>query len=136
MHSGGRRVSSQVPTVTYGCCPPAGGIGAARNLAALKSLAITHVVNASPIVPCFHAACLRYRTVAVFDDAGEDIARFFEATNQWISKVRWVLCTIRTAFCGVAHFSLVDDQKPKPRVTSIHMPTIGTVFCIVPSAVS
>jgi len=65
----------------------AGGIGAARNLGALKSLAITHVVNASPIVPCFHAACLRYRTVAVFDDPGEDIAQFFEATNRWISKV-------------------------------------------------
>ena len=68
--------------------PSAGGIGAARNLAALTTLAITHVVNASPIVPCFHAACLRYRTVAVFDDCGEDIAQFFEATNRWISKVR------------------------------------------------
>jgi hypothetical protein len=66
----------------------AGGIGAARNLAALRGLAITHVVNASPIVPCFHAGCLRYRTVAVFDDAGEDIAQFFDATNRWIDKVQ------------------------------------------------
>ena len=68
--------------------PAAGGIGAARNLAALRALAITHVVNASPIVPCFHAACLRYRTVAVFDDCGEDISQFFEATNRWINKVQ------------------------------------------------
>ena len=38
-------------------------------------------------MPCFHAASLRYRTVAVFDDSGEDIAQFFDATNRWITKV-------------------------------------------------
>lgn len=35
------------------CCA-AGSIGAARNLEALRGCGVTHVVNASPIVPCFH----------------------------------------------------------------------------------
>ena len=35
------------------CCAT-GSIGAARNLEALRGCGVTHVVNASPIVPCFH----------------------------------------------------------------------------------
>lgn len=31
-----------------------GGVGAARNLAAIRRAGISHVLNASPIVPCFH----------------------------------------------------------------------------------
>ena len=54
-----------------------GGVGAARNLDALRAAGISHVVNASPLVPCFHKAALRYRVVPVFDDAEYDMAQFF-----------------------------------------------------------
>ena len=46
------------------------------------------MLNASPIVPCFHRRQLRYKVVTVFDDAQEDIAQFFEETNRYIAKVR------------------------------------------------
>ena len=65
----------------------AGGIAAARNLRALKAAGISHVVNASPIVPCFHRSKMRYRVVSVFDDPEDDIMQFFEATNRYIAKV-------------------------------------------------
>ena len=45
------------------------------------------MLNASPIVPCFHRRQLRYKVVTVFDDAQEDIAQFFEETNRYIAKV-------------------------------------------------
>ena len=45
------------------------------------------MVNASPIVPCFHRSRLRYRVVSVFDDPEEDIMQFFESTNRYIAKV-------------------------------------------------
>lgn len=64
-----------------------GSIGAARNLQALQREGITHVLNASPIVPCFHRRHLRYKVVTVYDDAQEDIAQFFDETNSFISKV-------------------------------------------------
>ena len=45
------------------------------------------MVNASPIVPCFHRSWLRYHVVSVFDDPEEDIMQFFEVTNRYIAKV-------------------------------------------------
>jgi hypothetical protein len=43
--------------------PFPGSIGAARDLAALKAAGITHVLNASPAVPCFHQGALTYQRV-------------------------------------------------------------------------
>lgn len=64
-----------------------GGIAAARNLQALKAAGVSHVVNASPIVPCFHRGRLHYRVVSVYDDEAEDITQHFPATNRYIAKV-------------------------------------------------
>ena len=62
-------------------------MGAARDLERLNALGITHVVNASPLVPCFHKKSLHYRSISVFDDPQEDIAQFFPAVNYYIDKV-------------------------------------------------
>lgn len=48
---------------------------------------MTHVVNASPIVPCFHRKRLRYRSIGVYDDEQDDIAQHFAATSAFIAKV-------------------------------------------------
>lgn len=65
-----------------------GGVGAARDLEALEALGVTHVVNASPIVPCFHRKRLRYRSIVVYDDEQDDIAQHFAATSAFIAKGR------------------------------------------------
>ena len=50
-----------------------GAAGAARNLKALRKRGITHVVNASPSVPCYFKdnpeGCFRYLALQLFDDA-------------------------------------------------------------------
>ena len=46
------------------------------------------MLNASPVVPCFHGGCFRYKTVAVYDDVDEDIAQHFPETNNFIDQVR------------------------------------------------
>ena len=65
----------------------AGGVGAARDLEKLEALGVTHVVNASPIVPCFHRKRLRYRSICVYDDEQDDIAQHFAAATAFIAKV-------------------------------------------------
>jgi protein-tyrosine phosphatase len=65
-----------------------GGIGAARNLSGLQEQGVTHVLNMSPVVPCFHRKALRYKTVTVFDDPDSNIAQFFPDTNKYIHKGR------------------------------------------------
>lgn len=77
----------------------AGGVGAARDLEALDALGVTHVVNASPIVPCFHRKRLRYRSICVYDDEHDDIAQHFAATSAYIAKVLQEL----DAICSLAH---------------------------------
>lgn len=72
-------------------CPVApsiylGGVGAARDLARLQALGITHVLNASPIVPCFHRKYLHYRNIDVFDDEEDDIMQYFVSSSSYISK--------------------------------------------------
>ena len=69
----------------------AGSIGSARNLEALKKRGITHVLNASPIVPRFHKKHFSYLTVHVYDDPEEDIARFFHQATCFIARVRAVV---------------------------------------------
>lgn len=65
----------------------AGSIGAAKNLEALRREGVTHILNASPIVPCFHRQQFKYKVISIYDDAQEDISQFFEETSKFISKV-------------------------------------------------
>ncbi|KAK9905626.1 hypothetical protein WJX75_003377 [Coccomyxa subellipsoidea] len=65
-----------------------GSLGAARNLEGLQKRGVTHVLNASPIVPCFHRRHFRYKCVPVYDDVDEDISSFFTETNRFIAKGR------------------------------------------------
>lgn len=65
-----------------------GPIGAARNLDALQKNGITHVLNASPVIPCFHKRQFRYKKLHVYDDPDDDIARFFDESNRFIQKAR------------------------------------------------
>lgn len=65
----------------------AGSIGSARNLEGLKKRGVTHILNASPIVPRFHKRHFSYMTVHVYDDAEEDIARFFHQAACFIARV-------------------------------------------------
>ncbi len=82
-------------------------MGAARDLEALQTLGVTHVLNASPIVPCFHRRKLRYKNLLVYDDEQEDIAQFFEAANAFIAKV---CCMLRTECTGLLeHWINTDD---------------------------
>ena len=62
-------------------------MGSARNLEGLKKRGITHVLNASPIVPRFHKRHFSYMTIHVYDDADEDIARFFHQAACFIARV-------------------------------------------------
>lgn len=63
-----------------------GGVGAARDLEKLQRFGITHVLNASPIVPCFHRKYLRYKNVDVFDDEEENIMQYFMSSSAYITK--------------------------------------------------
>ncbi|KAL0042951.1 hypothetical protein WJX79_004797 [Trebouxia sp. C0005] len=65
-----------------------GPIGAARNLESLQKNGITHVLNASPVIPCFHKRQLRYKKLLVYDDPDDDIARFFDESSTFIQKAR------------------------------------------------
>jgi protein-tyrosine phosphatase len=65
-----------------------GSLGAAKNLPALHKEGITHILNASPIVPCYHRRHFRYKVVSVYDDAQEDISQHFEEANKYIDKGR------------------------------------------------
>lgn len=65
-----------------------GSLGAAKNLPALHREGVTHILNASPIVPCYHRRHFRYKVVSVYDDAQEDISQHFEEANKYITKGR------------------------------------------------
>lgn len=53
----------------------------------MQGKGITHVLNASPVIPCFHKRHLRYKQIFVYDDPDEDISAFFEESNKFINKV-------------------------------------------------
>eukprot|EP00884_Botryococcus_braunii_P009218 jgi/Botrbrau1/18298/Bobra.0179s0028.2 len=63
-----------------------GSISAAKNVTVLLDLGITHVINASPVVPCFHRTRLKYKVVEVYDDEDDDISQFFAQSNKFIDK--------------------------------------------------
>ena len=62
-----------------------GGIGGAKRFPALQEHGVTHVLNCSPMVPCFHKDKLTYLHLEVFDETGEDIARHFPRANAFIA---------------------------------------------------
>jgi hypothetical protein len=79
--------SAHASTQACDLVPGTGGVGAARDLEKLEALGVTHIVNASPIVPCFHRKRLRYRSICVYDDEQDDIAQHFAAATAFIAKV-------------------------------------------------
>ena len=65
----------------------AGSIGAARNKAGLQKAGIHFILNASPVVPCFHGGVFQYKTIHLYDDHDEDIQQYFAETNDFIEQV-------------------------------------------------
>lgn len=65
----------------------AGSIGAAQNLEGLRDAGITHILNASPLVPCFFKNYFQYLQINAHDDAEEDITQYFAHTNDFIEQV-------------------------------------------------
>lgn len=69
-----------------------GGIGAARNLKALRKAGVTHILNCSPAVPCFFRdnpeGAFIYHTVPIFDEASADMMRHVPASNAFIAEGR------------------------------------------------
>lgn len=68
----------------------AGSIGAARNIKALQKCGITHILNASPAVPCFFQehGNFEYLQVNLFDDSEADLLVHVEKTNKFIIEGR------------------------------------------------
>lgn len=67
-----------------------GGIGAARNLRGLRKARITHIVNASPVVPCFfrdtpEGATIEYLSVALFDDPEADLLGVLPSVIEFVT---------------------------------------------------
>lgn len=69
-----------------------GPIGAAKNLKALRKRGITHILNASPIVPCYFIdnpeGAFSYHHVPLFDDVSVDISVHIEEANNFIEAGR------------------------------------------------
>lgn len=63
---------------------------AAKNAAALREKQVTHVVNASPIVPCYYMGkggwCLEYLKIPVFDDGSINIRCYFDQVFEFIDQ--------------------------------------------------
>jgi hypothetical protein len=121
-------------------------VGAARELQRLQDLGVTHVVNASPIVPCFHRKALHYQTVDIYDDGDDDIKEHLQKTSVYISKVppssssrdifffsvcKIFLCTFSCILCKRAFAGCAGYQEggvslsallcwPKPQFSTCH----------------
>ncbi|GAB4815524.1 hypothetical protein N2152v2_002570, partial [Parachlorella kessleri] len=67
-----------------------GPVGAARNLKALQKAGITHILNASPALPCFFAehGSFKYLVADLFDDAAADLLAHVDAANRFIAEGR------------------------------------------------
>lgn len=87
-----------------------GGVGAARDVEKLEELGVTHVVNASPVVPCFHRKRLRYRSIVVYDDEQDDIAQHFATTSAFIAKVLQSITARRQTALGGAFARPAHDN--------------------------
>lgn len=68
-----------------------GGVGGARNKEKLLECGITHVVNASPVIPCLYQDSFEYLLLEGFyDQSSENIDEMIEFSNAFI----------RSALCG------------------------------------
>lgn len=74
----------------YGLPLYVGSSMAAKNAVALREKRVTHVVNASPIVPCYYmkkdGLCLEYLKVPIFDDGSIDIHCYFDQVFEFIDR--------------------------------------------------
>lgn len=82
-----------------------GAIGAARNLKALRKRGITHVVNASPIVPCYFRdtpspGTIHYHCVPIYDDESADLLSYVHQTVEFIAEGRQKGAVLVHCFAG------------------------------------
>ena len=84
-------------------------------------------------MPCFHRRYFRYKALPVYDDAEEDIARFFGDATRFIARVRplkpstlvfsWgglqavreMVCTMWAPSCRTPQSARVPVHEEKPR---------------------
>ncbi len=69
-----------------------GPIGAARNLKGLRKRGITHILNVSPVVPCYFKdnpeGAFTYHLVPIYDDSSVDLLPHLETAVEFISTGR------------------------------------------------
>ena len=92
-----------------------GPIGAARSLESLQKNGITHVLNASPVIPCFHKRHLRYKKVLVYDDPDDDISRHFDESSRFINKVQPCTACDRAAVTGLNNHVVICDLQARKK---------------------
>lgn len=67
-----------------------GSSGAARNVKGLRKRGVTHVVNASAIVPCYFMnnpnGAFSYLKIPIFDDGSVDIVSYFEEVHAFMEQ--------------------------------------------------
>lgn len=82
-----------------------GAVGAARNLKALRKRGITHIVNASPIVPCYFRdapspGTIQYHCVPIYDDESADLLSHLDQTVNFIAEGRKTGAVLVHCFAG------------------------------------
>ncbi len=65
-----------------------GNVRGAKRSKRLQAEGITHILNCSPMVPCFHRDKFCYLELEVYDDSDEDIAQHFEAAIAFVREGR------------------------------------------------
>ena len=65
-----------------------GNVRGAKRSKRLQAEGVTHILNCSPMVPCFHRDKFRYLELEVYDDSDEDIAQHFEAAIAFVREGR------------------------------------------------
>ncbi len=69
-----------------------GPIGAARNLKALRKRGITHILNVSPVVPCYFRdnpeGAFTYHVVPIYDDDSVDLMPHLDEAVEFIATGR------------------------------------------------
>ena len=64
-----------------------GGVGGAKNRKRLAECGVTHVVNASPVIPCFYEEDFKYLVLQGFyDHADENIDEMITSSNAFIHE--------------------------------------------------
>ena len=65
-----------------------GNVRGAKRSKRLQAEGVTHVLNCSPMVPCFHRDKFHYLELEVYDDSDEDISQHFEAAIAFVREGR------------------------------------------------